>query len=127
MKIIKLLFGILFLVAILGACKYDFIVPEDILVIDPDDPDAPEVSFAADILPIFNNCTACHDTGGQSPDLTTGNAYNSINSNRYINKETPEESKIYTEPAPTGKHPKKYTAAQSALILGWIAQGAKNN
>lgn len=128
MKILKNLFGLVILMFLLGACDYNFIVPED--VIDPSDPNAPKIIFSTDILPIFNkgnNCTACHKTGGQSPNLTAENAYNSLNSTRYINPGTPGDSKIYTVPDPGGSHYKKYTAAQAALVLGWISQGAKNN
>ena len=108
-------------------CKYDWIIPEEIPIIDPDDP-AQQVSFAQEILPIFSgkNCTACHD-GSPAPDLRAATAYNSVNTARFINTETPEESTLYTVPHPSGSHPVKYSAAQAALILAWIQQGAKNN
>ncbi len=64
------------------------------------------------------------------PDLSTGNAYSSLNSSRYINTSNPESSLIYTHPNPanTSEHSqKKYTEAQAALVLTWITQGAKNN
>lgn len=127
MKIFKLLFAVAAVTLILSGCKYDFIVPED--VPDPDDPNAEQVSFAQEIQPIFtNNCTSCHDTGGQMPDLTAGNAYSSINTTRYINFDTPGESLIYTRPHPsnTGSHP-TYSESQAAKLLLWINQGAQNN
>ena len=127
MKIFKLLFAVVAVTLILSGCKYDFIVPED--VPDPDDPNAEQVSFAQEIQPIFtNNCTSCHDTGGQMPDLTEGNSYSSINTTRYINFDTPGESLIYTRPHPsnTGSHP-TYSEAQAAKLLLWINQGAQNN
>ena len=127
MKIFKLLFAVVAVTLILSGCKYDFIVPED--VPDPDDPNAEQVSFAQEIQPIFtNNCTSCHDTGGQMPDLTAGNAYSSINTTRYINFDTPGESLIYTRPHPsnTGSHP-TYSESQAAKLLLWINQGAQNN
>lgn len=116
----------------LGGCVYNFVVPEMVNTPeDPTDPDAPQISFITDIEPIFNDgnkCTACHKPGGQAPDLSTGNAYASINNAKYINTGTPEESKIYTVPHPvTGDHPKEYTANEAASVLGWIIQGAKNN
>ncbi len=107
---------------LVGGCKYDWILPE------PDiDPEVP-VSFSQDILPIFSekNCTACHD-GSPAPDLSEDNAYTSVNSASFLNRTTPEESSIYTEPHPDGSHPIKYSAAQAALILAWIEQGAENN
>ena len=115
----------------LNGCNYNFIFPEEVPVIDPDDPDAPQISFANEIIPIFvnnNNCTSCHN-GGQIPDLRAENAYAAINTSRYINSATPEESKIYNyiSPETTTHMRKKYNSAQAALVLAWIQQGAKNN
>lgn len=129
MKSLKYLFAIALIALCLAGCKYDFIVPEEVPVIDPDDPDAEQISFSADIIPIFeSSCVSCHESGGQLPDLSAANAFSSLNSTRYINSSTPEESLIYTRPNPdnTDSHP-KYTATQAALVLGWIQQGAKNN
>ena len=88
-------------------------------------------SFADEIIPIWNdnnNCTSCHN-GGQAPDLRAANAYASVNTTRYINSATPEESKIYKycSPETTTHTRKKYNSAQAALVLAWIQQGAKNN
>jgi hypothetical protein len=115
---------LMFLLMGITSCEYEFIE------IDEPDPDIP-VSFADDILPIFtagNNCTVCHRTGSQSPDLTAGNAYNSIVPN-LINSSEPESSIIYSYPSPlTSSHGfKKYTQTQAALVLAWIRQGAENN
>ncbi|QGY46605.1 hypothetical protein GM418_23975 [Maribellus comscasis] len=129
MKSLKYLFTIALIALFFVGCKYDFIVPEEVPVIDPDDPDAEEISFSADIIPIFESkCVACHKTGGQLPDLSAANAFSSLNSTRYINSSTPEESLIYTRPNPdnTDSHP-KYSATEAVYVLGWIQQGAKNN
>lgn len=127
MKInIKILLLVVWAAFAVAGCKYDWIIPEEVPVIDPD---GQEISFSADILPVFNsgnNCTACHN-GSQMPDLREGNAYSSLNSTRYINKTSPEESRIYAIPHPDGGHYKKYTGTQAALVLAWIQQGAKNN
>lgn len=126
MKSFKYLFAITILILGLAGCKYSFIVPEDIPITDPNDPNAVQVSFAEDIQPIFDaSCVFCHN-GTRNPNLTSGNSFSSLNSN-YVNKDNPEGSKIYTEPAPSGSHGKRYTAAEAALVLGWIKQGAKNN
>lgn len=130
MKKIKLFFTIVVCILALGACKYDFIIPEQVPPID--DPDATEISFSQNVLPIFtnnNNCTACHKSGGAPPDLTASNAYSSINNSKYINVSKPSESKIYSVVAPTtsGHSHKKYSATEAAIILNWITQGAKNN
>lgn len=109
-------------------CIYDWVVPEEV----PDIPVGVEISFAEEILPIFttgNNCSSCHRAGATPPDLTAANAYNQINTAKYINRTTPAESGIYKVPAPssTSHRHKIYTAQQAALILAWIEQGAKNN
>jgi hypothetical protein len=131
MKILRILIIVFAVTSLFNGCSYNFIVPEEVPVIDPDDPDAPQISFANEIIPIFvnnNNCTSCHN-GSQVPDLRAENAYASINNSRYINTTTPEESKIYKycSPETTTHMRKKYNSAQAALILGWIQQGAKNN
>ena len=131
MKIVRILIMVFVVTSLFNGCSYNFIVPEEVPVIDPDDPDAPQVSFASDIIPIFtanNNCTSCHN-GNQAPDLRAENAFAAINTSRYINTATPAESKIYTycSPETTTHMRKKYNSAQAALILAWIQQGAKNN
>ncbi|MBW6534952.1 MAG: hypothetical protein K0B11_08085 [Mariniphaga sp.] len=125
----KIKFKILLLVIVTAfvasSCKYDWIIPEEVPDRDPDQ----EISFSQEILPIFNsgnNCTACHN-GSQIPDLREENAFGSLNSTRYINKTSPEESKIFAYPHPDGGHYKKYTLTQANLVLAWIQQGAKNN
>lgn len=128
MKIVKYIFVISLIAFSLGGCKYDFIVPEDIPITDPDDPNAVQISFATDIQPIFDSkCIFCHKSGGQNPDLTAGNSYAALNSN-YVNTTTPTASTLYTKPKPDagGSH-QKYSAGEAALVLGWIQQGAKNN
>ena len=70
MKSLKYLFAIVFLVLALAGCKYSLIVPEDIPIIDPNDPNAVQVSLAEDIQPIFDEkCTFCH-SGSRNPNLT---------------------------------------------------------
>lgn len=121
----KILLLVIVAAVMAGSCMYDWEIPEEIPDIDPNE----EISFSEEILPIFNsgnNCTACHN-GSQIPDLREDNAYSSLNSTRYINKTSPEESRIYAVPHPDGNHYKKYTGTQAVLILAWIEQGAKNN
>lgn len=112
----------------LNGCRYDFILPEAAVVIDP----GQSISFATQIVPIFSTgdkCTACHKTGGQTPYLTSASAYSQISSNS-VNTSNPEASKIYYFPSPTNtvSHTwKKYTSNEAALVLAWIKGGAKNN
>lgn len=107
---------------ILFSCSYSAIEVPEIEV-----PDV--VSFSEQVEPIFTTqgCVSCHP-GFKAPDLTPGNAYNSLTStDKYINLENPEASSIYTEPSPEGGHSKKYTYAQAALVLAWITNGAEDN
>ncbi len=136
MKIIKLLLAIVVVAFLFSSCKYSFIVPFDEPGEGPGDPDNPDstivTSFKTDIIPIFNDgnyCVSCHTTGKQLPDLTPDKAFASLNSTRYVNKTTPEESKIYKHPHPdTNEHlQKKYNSQMAAKVLKWIQEGAKNN
>lgn len=112
------------LIMFLNSCEYKFIVEP---VIPPPDP-TDTISFSLEIEPIFtdNGCIGCHP-GLQPPDLTVGNAYNSIASEGLINESDPELSIIYTEPSPDGSHYAKYSALQASILLVWIEQGAHNN
>ncbi len=109
------------LLTMLTSCEYDFIE------VDQPDPEVP-VKFSEDIQPIFisNDCIACHKTGGTSPDLTEGKAYNSIYP-ALIDSGNPDLSSIYTKPHPSSNHSVKYSPEQAALVLAWIKQGAENN
>jgi hypothetical protein len=107
------------------SCTYDFIKKPE-----PINPTIP-VSFATQILPIFsaNGCTGCHKPGGQTPDYTAANAYNSIISNNVADTANPVLSLLYTipNPATSGHTWSKYTDQQAQLVLLWITQGAQNN
>ena len=132
MKLLKLLLAVFVVVIMFSQCEYNFIVPFEDPDTDPDNPDTTLISFKTDIIPIFNDgnyCTSCHSTGKQAPDLTPDKAYASLNSTRYINSTTPEESKIYKYPHPdTNTHKQKeYNTPQSSKVLKWLQQGAKNN
>jgi hypothetical protein len=123
-------FKIFLIIAVLGlavgACNYEFVVPEEI----PEIPVDEDLSFSEVVLPVLTSqCAACHKPGGQVPDLTEANAYQSINTSKYINLGTPGSSLIYSYVAPgasTHKH-KQYTSTQAQYILVWIEQGAQNN
>ena len=113
------LFGLL-----LNACTYDFIVKEELPPIDVTVP----VSFSTQIVPIFtNSCVSCHKTGGQAPDLSSANAYNSIKTMNLVNTTTPESSIIHAFPGSSSHSWKGYTASEAQLVLTWIQQGANNN
>lgn len=83
-----------------------------------------EYSFKDDINPIFTDkCVICHG-GSTAPNLKE-DPYAIINTPKYINADSPEESLIYTMPKES--HPGKYTPEQAKSVLKWIEQGAKNN
>ncbi len=91
------------------------------------------VSFAGDILPIFNNScntSGCHTAGGRSPDLSVTNAFTSLTNGGFINTSEPLSSELYLwmtgkkgTPMPVSGINKDY----NALILAWLKQGANNN
>ncbi|MGA2822262.1 MAG: hypothetical protein ABSE72_01925 [Bacteroidales bacterium] len=88
-----------------------------------------KISFKDTIQPIFTaGCTAsfCH-SGTVTPNLQTGQAYNSLKSGNYINTGSPAQSIIYTEMAPGGGMSSHCTANQADLVLEWIKQGALDN
>lgn len=118
--LIFLLFGILF-----SQCYYLEVV---------DDPKPVEnVSFSADIIPIFNsgcNVVGCHNTGGTPPDLTETNAYNSLKNGGYLNLLVPPDSELYQWMAGNRTLPMPLSgpnANNNAIILKWIEEGAPNN
>ncbi len=112
-------------VLFISSCQYKWNVEP---VVPPPDPED-TISFSLQVVPIFDDrgCVGCHNTGGQAPDLTAGNAYQSITSLGLVNMKAPADSKIYYYPLPDGKHFAKYTSAQAAVVLLWIEQGALNN
>jgi len=91
------------------------------------------VSFAADIIPIFNascNNSGCHSRGGKAPDLSASNAYNSLAVGNYVNTNVPEISELYlwmTGQRSTPMPPNGINKDNNALVLAWIRQGALNN
>jgi hypothetical protein len=92
------------------------------------------VSFAADILPVFEaNCSmsGCHSSGGTAPDLTAEKAYTSLGNGGYMDPANPENSNLYlwitgakgTPMPPGAANPSNI----NSLVLAWIQQGAQNN
>lgn len=93
------------------------------------------VSFANDIMPIFNtkcNMSGCHNTGGIKPDLSADKALNVINTGGYLDIDAPENSNLYlwlagkkASAMPPGGPENPDNLNQ--LVLAWIKQGAQNN
>lgn len=128
-KILLQTMAVLAIIVIVSSCQYKFIVEPVIIPPDPDDTTIAKVSFSGEVEPIFNdrNCTGCHKPGQTKPDLTTGNAYNSIMSLGLADTTDPQSSIIYQRPLPTGGHYAKYTSANANTVLVWITQGALDN
>lgn len=127
-KKIILIGGLLgMLMLLMNACYYDEVLPVDAVG------DVGEVSFSKDIIPIFNascNSTGCHNQGGQKPNLTPTNAYSSLTSGGYIDKNSPESSSLYQWMNGEKSLPMPLSgpnATYNAKVLAWIEQGALNN
>jgi hypothetical protein len=117
MKKLTILPVLLISLLIFSGCKYDFILPEEVPVVN-------DVKFSTQIVPIFaEKCVLCHNS--QTPVMTSDVAYSQLVPN-YVNTTAPSSSKIYTVPT-SGTHGATLSAAQAALILQWITEGAKNN
>lgn len=115
------------LINFISSCKYDEILPE------PVEPIEPGVSFANDIIPIFNegcNKSGCHGVNEVEPDLSPANAYDALFEGGYIDTIMPENSSLYQwmlgnegVPMPLeGSNP-----TYNATVLTWIQEGALNN
>ena len=96
----------------------------------PDNTLPTNVSFTSQVIPIFNkscNNSGCHNSGGIPPDLSAGNAYNSMIFGGQINLSNPDQSLIYKrmikDMPPGGLVPQE----EKNIVLGWITEGAKNN
>lgn len=96
-----------------------------------------EISFSADIQPIFNkNCTSCHGTNG-GVDLRTYNALmNSVGfsyGNKVVVPRKPDESglvdKIEPNPQFGARMPSEtgLSGDEIQTIRAWILEGALNN
>ncbi|MCF8377959.1 MAG: hypothetical protein K9H49_00190 [Bacteroidales bacterium] len=85
------------------------------------------IDFTTEIIPIFTDaCVSCH-SGGIAPNLSVGNAYNSLIDGEYVNIEVPESSELYTKLLPGTSHDGRITEPNLEKILVWIKQGAKEN
>ncbi len=110
-----------------SACYYDEVVPGSNVG------EVGEISFADDIIPIFNdacNMSGCHNNGGQVPDLSPANAYDVLDKDGYLNTTEPAANSLYkwmnneeTLSMPLSGP----NATYNAKVLAWIDQGALNN
>lgn len=114
------------LILSLTSCYYDEVL-EDITPTPNDD-----VSFAADIQPIFNqHCASCHN-GGLDPDLREGTSYNFItviDPNQVVPGDA-DGSELYQRLIGVGNiMPPSGSLSNTDinLVKDWINQGALNN
>jgi hypothetical protein len=107
----------------------------DTIINPPIDTTAPPVSFKDNIIPLFNqhcNTKGCHGFGEFPPDLSPVNAYEAINTSKYIDRDNPSLSQLYIS-METGEGrggqmpPGKKITELNELVLLWIAQGALDN
>lgn len=96
-----------------------------------------QVSFSKDIVPLFTSyCSinsSCHlgaNGGNQDVALDSSEAYASIMAKGLVSVSDPASSLLYVEvfsdemPKPPAA---PLSAAEQALLLNWIKQGAQNN
>jgi hypothetical protein len=128
MKIASVLFLVYASIMLLSGCYKD-----ETVIIETGEEVTREVSFAQDLIPIFNsscNSSGCHNAGGKAPDLSAVNAYSSLTNGGYINTSSPEYSELYlwmTGKNGTPMPPSGIDPDYNSLVLAWIKQGAKNN
>lgn len=130
MKRSKIYISIIFIAAVaLSGCYKDIVIPE--LASGPDDYPPQQVSFQADLVPLFNTKCAtpgCHVSGGHTPYLTTSVSYTQILNGGFVNLASPKDSKLYQmitgEMAQYMPTPLK---ANTQKVYDWIRNGAPNN
>ncbi len=108
------------LIVILSACtQYEIPAPEC-----PEDLPT-NVSYSADVQPIFDaNCVGCH-SGGQSPDLRPAWSYDELIDGGYVDTDFPCSSELYQKLI--GSHDGRATDEEELIILGWMDEGAEDN
>lgn len=114
--------GVLFM----SGCYRDVILPET--AVDPDGPPQ-AVSYAADLIPVFNSKCAlsgCHVSGGHKPYLNTALSYAQIVNGGFVNTNIPKESILYKM---VYGDMRIYipSATDRQKVYDWIRNGAPNN
>ena len=83
-----------------------------------------DVSYSADVQPIFDaKCVKCHK-GSRNPDLRPENSYDVLINDGWVDTGSPESSTIYIKMA---EGHQTATETESKTVLGWIMEGAENN
>ena len=109
---------------VMFSCYYDEF-PEEIVV---EIPEEQVISFKDEIEPMFAadnyNCVQCHSQGGQSPNLTTGSAYNALVPT-YVIPGDALNSKLVEQL--NENHQGGVSNNDQLKIEKWINDGADNN
>jgi hypothetical protein len=115
----------------LNSCYYDAYPEEEI--IDPGTGGGTggtveEVSYSADIVPLWSQCVGCHS--GTTPPNMKDNSY--ANLSGYIVTGDADASVLYKSLLGTGgislmPPGSKWSQAKIDLVKNWINQGAKDN
>ncbi len=114
---------------VINSCYYDAIVDDDFEPVEPED-GTPEVSYQADIIPLWVQCVGCHN-GTEPPDLRDNVSYNEL-LNGYVVPGNAEASILYKSLLgidgislmPPGAI---WPDEKIDLVKDWINQGALNN
>lgn len=109
------------MLVVLSGCS-DYIIPA---------PECPQgetdVSFSADVQPIFDrNCTLCHP-GSHPLDLSKGWAFEELSDGGYLDTDSPCSSILYDALVNKSVHSGKFSDEELLVILGWIQEGALDN
>jgi len=129
MKISKYLLLSIVIIGLSTSCEKAYVMPEPII---PPDPNAPPISFATEILPIFTTpCQNCHP-GANPLDLSAANAYNQLLTDGpnapYVDTLNPTASILYLKIKPGGSmNGNLVNQADVEKVLTWITEGAQNN
>jgi len=121
MKGIILIVGALLVISLSACEKYTIKTEVDV-----------EVSFSADVQPIFtSNCIGCHDGTGTNDsglglNLTEGNAYASLMANEFVDTTDPASSILVTQ-LNSSSHSYFSSKSNRSTIYHWIEQGALDN
>jgi len=107
---------------LLHSCYYDAYIEEEFTEPDNGGEVPTEVSFQADIQPIFTRCVGCHG-GNLNPDLRDGNSYAALVP-AYVNANNAASSGLVIKLEDGHQN---VSSENIALIKAWINQGAKNN
>jgi len=114
---------------IMTSCYYDA-YPEEPINDNGGNNGGVEISYKDQIVPLWVQCTGCHKTGGDEPNMKDNSYTNLLNG--YVVPSDAEGSVLYNSLLgssgvslmPPGS---KWPDSKINLVKDWINQGAKNN